>query len=145
MAFGIAFEEFLASEVTLPIQFQRIWHGSTTTTSETTLAMSVLRQAANDLRQFRYARRPGRQRLYVDAYTWVASNDRCWPYSFLNLCEALRLSPSGVRVELLGDPLFDRSSRRREPSRRTSRALRLGSLWRLPCTRYPKSASRENR
>jgi hypothetical protein len=107
MAFGIAFEEFLVSEVSLPIQFQRIWHGSTTTTSETTLAMSVL--------------------------------------LFLNLCEALRLSPSGVRVELLGDPLFDRSSRRREPSRRTSRALRLGSLWRLPCTRYPKSASRENR
>ncbi len=31
----------------------------------------------------------------------LASADRSWPYSFLNLCGAFRLSPDSVRAELL--------------------------------------------
>ena len=145
MSFGVALEGLLGSQLTLPVQFQRIWHESTTTTPERTLAMSVLCQAANDLQQFRSARRPSRQRLYVEAYTWVASNDRCWPYSFLNLCDALRLSPECVRAELLSNALSDRSLQFRGAAGRVSRALRVGSLRSLPSKRFSKSAyAREN-
>ena len=145
MTFGVALEEFLASELMLPVQFQRIWHESTTTTPERTMAMRVLRQAANDLQEFRYARRPGRQRLYVEAYTWVASNDRSWPYSFLNLCDALRLSPECVRAELLSNALSDGSLQLRGAAGRARGALRVGSRRSLPSKRCSKSAyAKEN-
>jgi len=80
MAVRIAVEEFLTPEIVPPIQFQRIWRASATKTPERTLAVSVLK--------YRYAGRRSRQRLYMDAYGWVASNDRSWPYSFLSLCDA---------------------------------------------------------
>jgi hypothetical protein len=146
MGLEIAGEAFLEPEVVLPIQFQRIWSDSAATTPEGTLAVSVLCQAADDLLKYRYARLRGRQRLYVEAYTWVASNDRCWPYSFLNLCEALRLSPNAVRAALLGAALPDRSSHFRGAAGRTPRALRVGpSLRSVPSKRCSKSAHlREN-
>src|SRR5262249_54565754 len=105
-------------ETVLPIQFQRLWHGSATTTPERTLAISVLCQAADDLLRYRYARRRRPQRLYAEAYTWVASDDRRWPYSFLNLCDALYLSPAVVRAELLGDALSERPSQFKRAARR---------------------------
>ena len=103
MNLGIAHEESIPPELTLPVQFRDIWHGARATSPETILAVSVLGQAANDLQSFRFARRRGRQRLYMEAYTWVASNDRSWPYSFLNLCDALRLSAGSARAQLRGD------------------------------------------
>ena len=73
----------------------------------TRLAAGIFCQAANDLQKFRYERRYGGPQLYADAREWVASNDRAWPYSFLNLCDALHLTPQMVRTELLAeDSLF---------------------------------------
>jgi hypothetical protein len=71
--------------------------------SHVALAKGVLAQAKEDLGRFRGAPdRVGRE-MYRDAYSWVASNDFAWPYSFLNVCEALGLSPEGQRTELLSD------------------------------------------
>lgn len=70
---------------------------------ERKLAAAVFCQAANDLQTFRYERRETGCSLYADARNWIASNDRSWPYSFLNLCDALHLEADLVRVELLGD------------------------------------------
>lgn len=99
---AIFHEELLKPESTLPEQFQRLWHGCEPVAPERALAISVLWQAADDLRKYRYARRRKRQRLYVDAYRWVASDDQSWPYAFVNLCEVLNLSPQRLRTELLG-------------------------------------------
>jgi hypothetical protein len=33
---------------------------------------------------------------------WIVSNDRSWPYSFLNLCDALDLTADRVGAERLG-------------------------------------------
>lgn len=100
MHVGIAPEEVIDPELTLPIQFRDLWHGPRAASPETILAVSVLGQAANDLRAFRFARRRGGRRLYIEAYNWVASSDRSWPYAFLNLCDALRLSAECVRDQL---------------------------------------------
>ena len=67
------------------------------------LAAGIFCQAANDLQKFRDERRYGGPQLYADAREWVASNDRAWPYSFLNLCDALHLTPQMVRTELLAE------------------------------------------
>jgi len=77
--------------------------GSREVCPERQLAVAVLSQAANDLRKFRYARRGSGYSLYADARKWITSNDRLWPYSFLNLCDALQLAADAIRAELLGN------------------------------------------
>jgi hypothetical protein len=67
------------------------------------LAKGVLRQAAKDLRAFHDAPEATGRECYRDAYSWVISNDLSWPYSFVNVCEALGLSAEFVRGELLAD------------------------------------------
>ena len=130
MTFAAVVDEMLASEITLPVQFQRLWHESGATAPERMLAIAVLCQAAEDVRTFRYAHRRRQQRLYMDAYTWVASPDRTWPYSFLNLCDQLRLCPDSVRLELLGDARSPAGKRFREAARWRSQPRRIGSAQR---------------
>ena len=98
---AIPHEEVLHPETVLPGQFQQIWHGTNAVTPERALAVNVLWQAADDLVKHRCARQRKRQRLFMDAYRWIASDDRTWPYSFLNICDVLSLSPRALRTELL--------------------------------------------
>jgi hypothetical protein len=135
MSFGVVREDFLAAEVALPEQFQQIWHQSTTVMPARALALGVLRQAMDDLRRFRDARRPSWRPLYTDAHQWVMSDDGRWPYSFLNLCDVLQLSPESVRAGLLGDASSISSTPIRAPK---PRPLRANSPGGLPGTRHLK-------
>ncbi len=101
MNVAIANEELLRPECTLPVQFQRLWHGARPTTPERLLMINILWQAAEDLHKYRYARKRRRQRLYMEAYRWVAADDHTWPFSFASICDALGLSPEFLRAELL--------------------------------------------
>jgi hypothetical protein len=76
--------------------------GSSKVCPERKLAVAVLSQAADDLQKFRNARRQASSSLYADARKWIISNDRLWPFSFLNLCDALHLAADVIRAELLG-------------------------------------------
>lgn len=95
-------EEYLPHVILHPVQFQEIWAGEPHS-PEKELAAAVIENAASDLRNFRYARKRRRQRLYWQAYQWVASDSREWPYSFINLCEFLRVSPEALRERMLAD------------------------------------------
>jgi hypothetical protein len=94
------------------------------------LAKGVLDQAAKDLRRFRAACEPLGRELYRDAYSWVMSNDSSWPYSFVNICEALDLSTEFLRAELLEDAQSGWYSHSRLVARRISTSFR-GSLTSL--------------
>jgi hypothetical protein len=107
---GIFLDELLKPEATLPVQFQGMWHGGKPVTPERALMIVVLWQAASDLQKFRFARSRKQQRLYMEAYKWVASNDCGWPYSFVNLCEALKLSPEYLRAGMLAGRPVARSA-----------------------------------
>ncbi len=78
-----------------------MWSGTSERAAEFKLALAVLEQAVEDLQRHRGACAAERQRLYVQARRWVASNDRRWPYSFMNVCDMLNLSPGRVRTKLL--------------------------------------------
>src|SRR5262245_24898552 len=119
---GIVEDDVLTPELMLPMQFRDTWHGTRFASPETILAVSVLGQAANDLQTYRFARRRRNQRLYSEAYNWVASNDRSWPYAFVNLCETLRLSTESVRARLLGDSPSAVQTQFRSAARAMSRA-----------------------
>jgi hypothetical protein len=72
-------------------------------TNQRDLAAGVLKQAAQDLRRFNGATTNVEHELYLDAYSWITSEDCEWPFSFLNVCQLLHLSPDIVRRELLAD------------------------------------------
>lgn len=95
-------EEHLPLTILHPAQFRDIWNGEGHS-PERELAAAVIEGAAADLRNYRYAKRRRRQRYYWQAYQWIASDDREWPFSFINLCETLRLSPAALREQMLGD------------------------------------------
>ena len=75
----------------------------TSETSQKALAAGVLKQAKQDLRRFHGATSAVERELYLDAYSWLTSDDCSWPFSFLNVCQLLHLSPEAVREEQLGD------------------------------------------
>jgi hypothetical protein len=56
-----------------------------------------------DLQKHRFAARRRQQRLYMEAYRWVASDDRQWPYSFCNVADVLNVAPERLRAQLLGE------------------------------------------
>ena len=69
--------------------------------SDRSLAHSILRQTARDLRRFSGARTPAQRELYTDAYTWLMANEFAWPCSFLNVCATLGLQPEQTRTDLI--------------------------------------------
>ena len=101
MTNAVIYEDMLQPEVILPTQFFRMWHGTLPVTPERRLLISMVSLAAEDLSKFRHARQRRQQRMYRDAFRWVASNDRSWPMSFVNICDALKISASRLRAHLL--------------------------------------------
>jgi hypothetical protein len=98
-------------------------------TPEKGLAAGVLKQAAHDLRRFRTATKGVKRELYLDAYGWITANDFSWPYSFVNVCKLLEVSPEVVRTEIFADAslsLLDYWTRR---------AGRLSEKLRASCVR----------
>ena len=70
---------------------------------EEALAIGVLSQAVHDLRRYHRATRGLDRELYLDARSWIIIDDFEWPYSFVNICQILRVSPESMRAELLAD------------------------------------------
>ena len=96
-------EELIASEPALPVQFHEIWHKTRYVAPERALVLALVWQVLIDLQKYRFATRRRQQRLYMEAYRWVASDDRKWPFSFRNVAEMLDIAPERLRTQLLGD------------------------------------------
>jgi hypothetical protein len=64
---------------------------------EVRLMLAVMEDAVATYQ--RYAMDPGRRarRLFEEAQAWIASDDTSWPYSFENICHALRFNPDSIR------------------------------------------------
>ena len=92
-------------------------------TGQKELAAGVLKQVAQDLRRFHGATTAVERGLYLDAYSWLASGDTSWPFSFLNVCEILNLAPEAVREEVLGDQSLGAFSYWSRRCRRAARAF----------------------
>ena len=70
---------------------------------EEVLAAAVLKLAFEDLQKHRGATDVRSRRAFREAYVWVKSDERRWPFSFLNVCDMLELSPGALRSKLLTD------------------------------------------
>ena len=111
----MSFFESLRKEWTNQIRTMKTAEDYISETGQRELASGILKQAAQDLRRFHGATSAIGRELYHDAYRWVISHDSSWPFSFLNVCQLLKLEPEILRQDLLGDAslgLFGYLSRR---------------------------------
>jgi hypothetical protein len=108
----------LTDGILVAAQFRDVWNGAGQQ-PERALAAAVLDTALEDLERHRYAHGRSHQRIYWQVYQWVASDCREWPFSFVNICEILRLSPPALRKQLLAPEHQER--RRPDHGRRGAR------------------------
>lgn len=98
---SLSAQEATYTDSTTPIQADLGWNPSYPKTPERNLLLAMLAQAANDLQRCRLDLRRRSRRIYGEAYRWVMSNDRSHPFSFVNVCEALQLSPVALRQGMI--------------------------------------------
>jgi len=90
--------------VMLPVQYLR-GADRTLAQPQRRLMLAVLQTVLDDCRGRAAQRVPGREapldpRAYLQAKAYLESNDRTWPYSFENICEAVGLDAEGIRRQL---------------------------------------------
>jgi len=83
--------EIIAPHYVLPAQFMH-----TAGSPQKALMHAVLVRAVHDL-----TAKHGEHRLRTAALAWFASDDTAWPFSFVNICQALNLDAGALRRALL--------------------------------------------
>lgn len=68
---------------------------------EESLCAAILADAIHCFYRYLSARTKLEERLFLDAEQWLMTDDPHWPFSFIRICEVLRLNPSYVRAGLL--------------------------------------------
>lgn len=84
----------------LPSQYFAAMRKRVPQEAEYRLVVAVLEDAIDCFQKHRDARDAKTRQLFEDAAQWVASEDRTWPFSFLNICDVLGLDPAYVREGL---------------------------------------------
>jgi hypothetical protein len=102
----LSFSDFdlLEEEASLSLSFVKYPHTSSSGLSnvcpEVSLMYAVLQDAIHCFQGLSMRNPRDAQRLAREAAEWFFSEDIDWPFSFLNICEVLRLDPSYIRSGL---------------------------------------------
>jgi len=75
-------------------------HAAPRPSGEERLMLAVLEEALDTFRANLHATTRAEQLLFFRAEQWFGSNETAWPFSFVNICEALRLDVGGLRARL---------------------------------------------
>ena len=90
----------LEPETILPVQFfTRVGIGASRQ-PEKRLMLAVLEEAVRTFQRCASARSRRGQRLFAEAEVWFASDETDWPFSYVNICDALALEVSALRAGL---------------------------------------------
>lgn len=84
----------------LPSQYFAAMRKRVPQEAEYRLVVAVLEDAIDCFQKHCDARDAKTRQLFEDAAQWVGSEDRTWPFSFLNICDVLNLDPAYVREGL---------------------------------------------
>lgn len=82
----------------------RAMYGSRITLPELRLMAAVLQDAVHTYRRHVGATSREARALCEEARAWLVSHDETWPFSFVNVCQALGLHPDALRRRLFGQP-----------------------------------------
>ena len=108
-------------DIMLPAQYFAVLRKSAPQGPEYLLVFAMLQDAVECVQKYRFALDLNGRELYTDAYDWIASSDRQWPFSFENVCEVLKIHP-----EYLRNGLF-RWCERQDELRRAGKVVPLAS------------------
>jgi hypothetical protein len=123
----------VAPETMVPVQFFDTRRSGAAQVPEKRLMLAVLEAAVAEFQRHARAGTRAGQRAFDDAEAWIGSDDVQWPFSFVNICQALALEPGAVRSALWrwrdaerarvgGPPVVFRTPFRRVTGSRTTAA-----------------------
>jgi hypothetical protein len=92
-------EALFQPEMVLPAQVPA--RGGTRHCPELRLVAAIFEDAVRSVSRFAGHRRGRRRREFLEAWEWLFSDDRTWPFAFTNVCEVLGLDDVAVRQRLL--------------------------------------------
>jgi len=75
-------------------------HDAPRPSGEERLMLAVLEEALDNFRTNLHATTRAEQLLFFKVEQWFGSDETAWPFSFVNICEALRLDAGGLRARL---------------------------------------------
>src|SRR5205814_10147137 len=106
------------------------------------LMLAVLEDAVRCIENGRWQRRFGARRLAAEAEVWVRSDRADWPFSFLNVCEALGIDVDALRSRLLiRHPAGERPAYDRPGHKEAAMVIAIAEGRRSCTSRYACSAS----
>ena len=73
------------------------WRGAGCLQPEKRLMFAVLLDAVECFQQYHSGRRSKATRLFSDTEGWIFRDDHEWPFSFINVCEAVEIDPHYLR------------------------------------------------
>jgi hypothetical protein len=68
---------------------------------EKRLMFAVLQDAVECFQNCKFEPRSKPTNEFLDSEEWIFGDDRKWPFSFINICEAVGMDPAGLRQGLL--------------------------------------------
>src|SRR5690242_1818388 len=81
-------------------QYREQWQGTGNLQSERKLMFAVLLDAIECFQKYLTLPGPYARRLFENAEEWIFDNNRDWPFSFVNVCDALEIDCSYLRKGL---------------------------------------------
>jgi len=103
-------------DVLLPIQYFAALKRKRFSSGEHRLLIAIMQDAVECFQKHIHARDSKRRQLYLDAESWISSDDYSGTFSFNNVCDLLGMSPEYLRQGLI-------DWRDRERTRRKGRLL----------------------
>lgn len=77
------------------------WRGTGGLQPEKSLMLAVLLDAVECFQKYALLRDQYSNRLFRETEIWIFEENRKWPFSFINVCEALAIDPQYFRKGLL--------------------------------------------
>src|SRR3990172_10140208 len=91
------FVNLFEPDTLLPAQYFAAFAREGGLVRERRLMLAVLQDAVECYQKYALARDPRGRLLFEDAYVWIESGEREWPFSYENICEVLGLHPEYIR------------------------------------------------
>jgi hypothetical protein len=93
---------FLSEPDTLGIRrYLDVWRGTGYLQPEKRLMFAVLQDAIECFQNHKFEQRAKVTNQFLDTERWIFLDDREWPFSFLNICEAVGIDSDYLRKGLL--------------------------------------------
>lgn len=91
------FVNLFEPDTLLPAQYFAAFAREGGLVRERRLMLAILQDAVECYQKYALARDPRGRMLFEDAFEWIESREREWPFAYENICEVLSLNAEYIR------------------------------------------------